>query len=484
MNHLLRPQLFTNLFLRKRILPFRCFCNTIPSPDLSLKRRIEQAPDSTVSIIPLLHQWSQFEKRTTLSELRRIITSLHSLNRFSHALQISEWMSEQKVYNLYPSDFETLLLLIAKVHGLQAAEKFLDTIPVEKKGFYVHNALLNCCKAQSSLSIAESTFQKMREFGLLTQTQTQPYNTMLSLYHAAGNHDMVVNLLREMDSYDMVPQGVRFSQLLSSYSMSSPYDIQGMDKFLSKWEMMVECPWAVCYFPGLVYCASGFKEKGLALLRRTEPLLAEAACKEKLYGCLIAMYCHAGAREDVYRLWNFCKDFLSFESFGCSEIIKTFTEKGDLDGAYEVLEEWDTGGGDLDLADFGLRKRYVKEEAERVVNMLGKKESKWESLTQKLEKSLVEDEEDKEEERMKKVTKAMEGEGMLHNRWSPKGSLALSAYTCVQYAEGRRDIESAADILRQLSKREQVSHAMDKNRLGLKMVEAMVGGGYVGGGED
>ncbi|VVA99953.1 unnamed protein product [Arabis nemorensis] len=72
-------------------------------------------------------------------------------------------------------------------------------------------------------------------------------------------------------------------------------------------------------------------------------------------------------------------------------------------------------------------------------------------------------------------------EGRLQDRWNPKGSLALSAYTCVQYVEGRRDIESAADILRLLGKREQVSHAMDKKRLSLKMVEAMVGGGYVGG---
>ncbi|VVA99954.1 unnamed protein product [Arabis nemorensis] len=170
--------------------------------------------------------------------------------------------------------------------------------------------------------------------------------------------------------------------------MSSVYDIEGMEKFLSKWENKVEHAWGVCFFPGLAYYGAGFREKGLALLRRTEPLLAEASCRDKIYGGLMGMYCHDGSREDVYRLWNLCKDFLSFDSFGYSDIIKTFTMKGDLDVAHEVLEEWDTGGGDLDLADFGLRKRYVKEEAEKVVNMLGKKEeSKWESLTQKLERA-------------------------------------------------------------------------------------------------
>lgn len=385
-------------------------------------------------------------------------------------------MSDQKVYNLFPSDFETRLLLIAKVHGLQEAHKFLDTIPLKKRGFYVHNALLNSCKTHSSLSIAESTFQKMRELGLLGENKPEPYSTMLCLYHEAKNHDMVVKLLREMDSYDMVPQGVPFTQLLSSYAMTSVYDIEGMEKFLSKWEKKVEDAWAVCFFPGLVYIGAGFREKGLALLRRTEPLL-HGSCREKIYGCLMGMYCREGEREDVYRLWNLAKDVLSFDSFGCSDIIKTFTMNGDLDMAHEVLEEWDTGGGDLDLADFGFRKRHVKEEAEKFVNMLGKKQSKWESLAQKLQQNLVEDEE--EEERRKRVTEAMEGR--LHDRWNPKGSLALSAYACVQYVEGRRDMESAADILRLLSKREQVSNAMDKNRLSLKMVEAMRGGGYVGG---
>ncbi|VVA99955.1 unnamed protein product [Arabis nemorensis] len=209
MKHLLRPQF---LVLKKRILPCRCsflhFPKTIPSPDLShdsLKRRIDRASDSTVSIIPLLREWSQFGNGTTLSDLRRIISSLHGSNRFSHALQISEWMSGQDIYNLTSLDYETRLLLIAKVHGLQEAHGFLDTIPLQMRGFYVHSALLNRCKAESSLSIAESTFQNMSDLGF-TKNQPEPYNTMLCLYHEAGNHDMVVNLLREMDNYDMEPK--------------------------------------------------------------------------------------------------------------------------------------------------------------------------------------------------------------------------------------------------------------------------------------
>ncbi|XP_024016070.1 pentatricopeptide repeat-containing protein At2g20710, mitochondrial isoform X2 [Eutrema salsugineum] len=388
-------------------------------------------------------------------------------------LFISEWMSDQKGYNLSTVDFEIRLLLIAKVRGLEEADRFLDTIPLKKRDFYVHSALLNACKTHSSLSIAETTFQKMRDLGFAANN-SKPYNTMLFLYHQAENHDMVIKLLRDMDHNNMEPEGIPFGKLLSSYAIASIKDVEGMENFLSKWEKRME-PWTTCFFPAFLHLQLGSREKGLALLRRTEELVEDAS-RETIYGCLMTAYCQEGEREDVIRLLNLAKAHgISFDSFKCSEIIKAFTTKGDLDTAHEVMEEWDTGAGDLGLADFGHRKRYVKEEADKVLNMLGKKECKWESLREKLH-NLVDD---REEERRKRVAEAMEGR--LPNRWNPKSSMALSAYACVQYVEGRRDMESAADILRLLSKQEQVSRAMDKGRLSLKMVEAMRGGGYIGG---
>jgi pentatricopeptide repeat protein len=297
---------------------------------------------------------------------------------------------------------------------------------------------------------------------------------MLCLYHQAEDHDMVVKLLGEMDEKKMQPQGLCFVKLLTSYSMASVVDVQGVEKFLSKWEVMIQDKWTTFYFPGLVYIRAGFMEKGLALLRRSETFVDDG-CREIIYGCLMTVYCNENLTEDVYRLWNLAKDYgISFDSSRCSDIVKAFTKKGDLDG---VMEEWNECPN-LDLMDFGLQHRCVKEEAEKVVDMLGKKESKWESLAHKVN-TLVEDEDAKEEERRKRVAEAMEGR--LHDRWNPKNSMALSAFACVQYVEGRRDMESTADILRLLNKREQVSHAMDKNRLSQKMVEAMRGGGYVGG---
>lgn len=486
MNHLLRPQLGS---FRRSNLPWRCsflrFPKTVPWPDPvhdSLKRRIERAPDSMPSLTPLLHEWRQLGNKPGLSELRSIISSLHKFDRFSHALQVSEWMSDQQVYNLSTVDYEIRLLLIAKLRGLEAASNFLDTIPLKKRDFYVHNALLNSCKTHGSLCIAESTFQKMRDLGFVS-TNPKPYNTMLYLYYyTASNHDMVVKLLLEMDHLRLEPQGVPFGKLFSCFAIASCVkDTVGMDKFLNKWGDRME-PWATCFFPACLYMELGSIDKGLSLFRKTEELLDDDS-RKSMYGTLMRVYCHRGDREDVYRLSNLAKRHgVSFDTDVSSEMIKFFAMKNDFDGAQEIMEEWDTGAGDLGLSDFGHRKRCMKEEADKAINILGKKwESKWESLTDMLEQNLAESEdEDGERERRKRVTEALEG-GRLHERWNPKTSMTLSAYACVQYVEGRRDMQSAAEILKLLNKQEQVSRAMDKDRLCLKMVEAMRGGGYVGG---
>ncbi|EOA30473.1 hypothetical protein CARUB_v10013598mg [Capsella rubella] len=476
MKHLLRQQfryIFWNLPSRRSFVRSP---RTIPSPELindTLRRRIERVQDSSVSITPLLREWCQRGNQTPLPELRSIITSLHKSNRFSQALQVSDWMIERKGYKLSSMDFEGRLLLIAKVRGVEEAAMFFETVPVEKRDLYLHTALFDCCITHGSLSIAEIIFQKMRDLGF-ADLNTRLYSAMICLYLQAANHDMVVNLLREMDNKKITPQGLSFETLLVSYSLASVQDVQGMERFLSKWEHMIQVKWVTFYFPGLIYMQAGSKEKGLALLRRTEPLVNDS-CRESIFGCLMTAYCGEDQTDDVYRLWTLAKGYgISFDNSICADIIRAFTKTGDLD---EVLEEWDECPN-LDLKDFGFQKRCAKEEAEKVVNMLGKKESKWESLSHKVAKMVL-DEDEKEDERRKRVAKALEGR--LHDSWNPKSSMALSAYACVQYVEGRRDIDSTADILRLLNKREQVLHAMDKNRLSLKMVEAMRGGGYVGG---
>jgi len=161
-------------------------------------------------------------------------------------------------------------------------------------------------------------------------------------------------------------------------------------------------------------------------------------------------------------LWNLAKDMKvskDINEYSC--MILALWLKDDIEGAHELLEEWDTGEHHLskvklnDILGFVYCRKLVIQGTELMVNYMF--------------------EEHKEEEEKKKT--AME---VRRNGWDPKKNLALSAYACVQYVEGQRDIESTVDVLRLLGKREPQDAIMDEDRLSKKMVEAMRGGGYVG----
>ncbi|XP_010431207.1 PREDICTED: uncharacterized protein LOC104715504 [Camelina sativa] len=247
----------------------------------------------------------------------------------------------------------------------------------------------------------------------------------------------------------MEPEGIPIYKMLASYI--SEYDVNGMEIFLNKLEEKRP---------------KGF---GLAMLRKSEPLLVNDEyydiLGEKVYRYLMLIYRRIGEKEDLRRLWNLAKDRKVFDTIGQYTLtIAIFWFKDDLEGVHEVFEEWYSGEHRFlevktkDILEFDhYRKRVIQDTKSKVKDML----------------------EDHKEEGERKKT-AME---VRQNGWDPKNNLALSAYACVQYVEGRTDIESAVDVLRLLGKREPqdaIKPIMDKDQLGRKMVEAMRGGGYVG----
>ncbi|XP_010507365.1 PREDICTED: uncharacterized protein LOC104783975 [Camelina sativa] len=247
----------------------------------------------------------------------------------------------------------------------------------------------------------------------------------------------------------MKAEGIPIYKMLASYI--SAYDSKGMEKFLNKLEEKRP---------------KGF---GLAMLRKSEPLLVNDGYYDvlgpKVYWYLMLIYRRIGEKEDLRRLWNLAKDRKVFDTIGqYTRTIMLFWVKDDLEGVHEVLEEWDTG-----------EHRFSQVKIKDILEF-----DHYKTLTIQDTKSTVNDmlEDHKEEEERKKT--AME---VRQNGWDPNNNLALSAYACVQYVEGRTDIESAVDVLRLLGKREPqgtIKPIMDKDQLSRKMVEAMRGGGYVG----
>uniref|UniRef100_A0A0D2ZPW3 Pentacotripeptide-repeat region of PRORP domain-containing protein n=1 Tax=Brassica oleracea var. oleracea TaxID=109376 RepID=A0A0D2ZPW3_BRAOL len=165
----------------------------------TLQHRLTEALDQNAKIIPVLQQWRQQGNQIDPSHVRVIIKKLRDSDQSLQALQVSEWMSKEKICSLTPEDFAARFCLIDNVVGLEEAETFFESIPNSARDESVYTSLLSSyTRSDKTMSKAEATFKTMRELGLLTSPS--PYNAMISLYSALKNRDKVDELLREMQA--------------------------------------------------------------------------------------------------------------------------------------------------------------------------------------------------------------------------------------------------------------------------------------------
>lgn len=138
---------------------------------------------------------------------------------------------------------------------------------------------------------------------------------------------------RHMDGENMESQGVPIYKVLASYILRS--NVKRIEEFLNKLE------------------EKGPKGMALATLRRSERLLFSDNyyfLGPNVYKNLMIMYRRRGEKEDIRRLWNLAKkNMILLDVKVYFLTIRAFLKKEDIQGAHEVLEEWDS-----------TRKHYVE----------------------------------------------------------------------------------------------------------------------------
>lgn len=77
--------------------------------------------------------------------------------------QLLEWLEDSKVIDLGERDYASRLDLVAKVHGVYKAEKYIDSIPVSHRGEIVYRTLLANCVAEANVKKSEEVFNKMKD---------------------------------------------------------------------------------------------------------------------------------------------------------------------------------------------------------------------------------------------------------------------------------------------------------------------------------
>ncbi|KAE8736388.1 putative pentatricopeptide repeat-containing protein [Hibiscus syriacus] len=337
------PWTYSSISRILRVMAYSTKTLSRPSPSKSpdtLHTRVSRSGDPKSSVVPVLNQWLEEGKPMKQSTLQVIIRHLRSFRRYKHALEVSEYMSEEMKYNISVGDMAVKLDLISKVHGLDQAEKYFNSLPEAMKTFQVYGALLNCYANHECLEKAEDTFQIMRKSGLPIFAVS--YNVMLNLYNHLGKHEKLDALMQEMTDKGIKHNAFTNNIRLNAYASS--YDIEGMEKFLTRMENDAEISmdWNAYVIASNAYLKAKLTVKALQMLSRAEQLVPQSSRKHA-YEVFLTIYTNLGRKEDVYRIWNLYRNLGKFFNSGYLCMISSLVKLDDLDGAEKVLAEWEIG---------------------------------------------------------------------------------------------------------------------------------------------
>ncbi|XP_045800707.1 pentatricopeptide repeat-containing protein At2g20710, mitochondrial-like [Trifolium pratense] len=408
----------------------------------ALENRILKNGDPRTSMTPILNQWVEQGKEVTRPVLHRIITRLANYRRFSHALQVSEWMSNNSKNDLSPGDIAKRLNLISKVHGLEQAQKFFKGIPEAKIGFKIYAALLNCYAEHKSLEEAEVTMEKIKK--LRPVDMTVCYNMMLKLYAQKGKHEKLDRLMQEMQEKDIC-NGATYTIRLNAYVNSR--DIEGMEKLLMQMEAdpVATVDWYTYATAANGYMKVGNVEKASEMMKKSENSVNDRA-RKTAYESLLTMHAAIGNKDEVYRLWNRCKNLRN--SFNSSYLcmLSSLVKLDDVEGAEKILQEWESGNPRFDIRIPNMMiTAYCKwglfDKAEAYIKRLlddGKEldGSTWDRLSSAYH---TDNAMEKAVETLKKATLG------IRRGWKPNH---VTFGACIKYLKEKLDVEQALEILK------------------------------------
>ncbi|KAJ1389744.1 Tetratricopeptide-like helical domain superfamily [Sesbania bispinosa] len=426
--------------------PPRLFHSSSLTQSESLFFRISRARDPNVTMTRLLDQWVEEGRDIKHSELQFLVKQLRTYRRFNHALQVSEWMSNQRNLHLFSGDIAIRLDLIAKVRGLDQAEKYFNSIWNTSKNFKVYCALLNCYAQHNSVEKAEAIMHEIKEYAPMQVTDlVLSYNVMLNLYVRISKYDKLDALVQEMKQKNIC-NTFALTARMNAYVKAN--DIDGMEKLLAQMvaDPMATADWFTYSIAADGYIKAGKFDKSIAMLKKSEQLI-QGNMRRAAFESLLTKYAAIGRKDDVYRIWNImCKNFNISHNSSYISMLSSLSKLNDIDGAERILEEWEFGNTSFDIRIPNLMmtaycKNGLLEKAEAYIQRLSKGNSQLDgSILDRLACGYYKcNDMDKAVETMKKaISTGRPG-------WRPH-PLTLAA--CIEHVKDKGDSELALEMFR------------------------------------
>ncbi|GAB2281184.1 hypothetical protein Dimus_015788 [Dionaea muscipula] len=289
------------------------------------------------SAVITMRKWKEEGHVIRKYELNRIVRELRKLKRYKHALEVCEWMRIQEDIKLVAGDYAVHLDLIAKLRGLNSAEKFFVDLPEEMKGQPTCTALLHAYIQNNAYAKAEALMAKLSECGYLNSPL--PYNHMMSMYISLGQLEKVPDLIIDLKK-NTSPDLVTYNLVLSVYS--STKDVEAAEKvFLKVKKAKIEPDWLTYSTLASLYIKEGLNEKAASSLREMEKKISRKT--RPAYSSLLSLHANAGDKEGVHGVWKKMKSLypkLNDAEYKC--MLSSLIKLGDLEEAENLYAEWES----------------------------------------------------------------------------------------------------------------------------------------------
>nr|XP_011458411.1 PREDICTED: pentatricopeptide repeat-containing protein At5g09450, mitochondrial isoform X2 [Fragaria vesca subsp. vesca] len=331
--------LFVNLRRASNTCLSRSFCSGALSQEIDdLKSRILRVRLPKRSVTNVLERWVHQGNQITISELRQISKELRMSQRHKHALEVSEWMLAHNEFELLDSDYAVRLVLMTKVFGIDAAERYFEGLPPTAKTSETYTALLHCYAAAKLTEKAEDLYEGIKDSKLSLSALT--YNEMMTMYMSVGQVEKVPLVIEELKRRQVAPDIFTYNLWISSCAAMLKIDqvrwildeMRYDPGFTEGWERYINLANLYINIGHLVNAESN------ALV---EPEKGITQSEWITYDFLIILHAGLGNKGRIDQIWKsliMTKQKMTSRNYTC--IISSYIMLGQLKEVGEVIDQW------------------------------------------------------------------------------------------------------------------------------------------------
>lgn len=311
----------------------------------ALYYRLFKDGSDEVSVRRHLNEFIKSRKRVYKWEVGETIRKLRDRKRYFAALKLSDTMAKRGM-NMTVSDQAIHLDLIAKTHGVAAAENYFIDLPETSKNHLCYGALLNCYCKELMTEKAEALLDKMKELELSLTSMS--YNSMMTLYAKVGQPEKVAGIIQDMKASDVMPDSYTYNVWMRA--LAAVGDISGAERVLDemKRDGRAAADWTTYSNLASILVDAGLFEKAEKALRELE---SRNTSKDlSAYHFLITLYGRTGNLVEVYRVWRSLRlAFVQTPNVSFLNMVQVLVKLNDIPGAEKCFKEWESRCSTYDI---------------------------------------------------------------------------------------------------------------------------------------